>query len=176
MTTYTKEQILRIGGNAWTHPATDEERLYLNDWPTLIGLEISRYNTGNICCSTLDGEGISNARARDILGTVTKVWWSDVDNQIHITAYTRGRYADRVPGWIRDGIADAVQRAAVEQNDDDDQDSNPATGIVTQLRAAGRTVREIAEMVGVSVSSIYRWARGICRPRPTNLAALVAIA
>jgi hypothetical protein len=116
--TYTKDQMIRIGGNAWTHPSTGEVRVYFNSWPELIGLEVSRYNTGNICGATLDGESISNARARDILGVVTKVWWSDADNQIHITAYRTGRYADSVPGWIRDGIGEAVKASETTTQED----------------------------------------------------------
>lgn len=174
---YTRQQIIAIGGSEWTHPGTGEIRIYINDWPALIGLDVNRYGTGNISSATLDGERISNARARDILGTVTRVWWSDADSKIHIRHYTTGRYADQVPGWIHDGIATAVKASEPQPSDDEEPPAgSPATGIVAQLRSAGSTVRQIAEMVGVSISTIYRWARGICRPRPANLATLTALA
>ena len=50
-----------------------------------------------------------------------------------------------------------------------------AVGIIATLRAAGRSVREIAAAVGVHSSTVYRWSRGAFRPQPQRLAALAAI-
>lgn len=111
MNTYTAQQIEAIGGRAWTK--NDKHRVYLNNdvWLALIGLETSHYNTGNISGATLNGEHISNAAAKDIIGAVSKVYWDAVDNQIHILIY-RNRYSDQVPGWIRDAVAAAVANTA----------------------------------------------------------------
>lgn len=109
MTTYTADQIEALGGHRWTK--ADKDRVYLNVevWAALIGLETSHYGTGNISGATLDGEAISNARAKDILGCIDKVFWDSTDGQIHITGY-HNRYFDQVPGWIRDAIAEAVKQ------------------------------------------------------------------
>lgn len=112
--TYTKKQIAAIGGNEWTSPR-GEVRLYLNDWPALIGMEVERYGTGNISSAAIGGDRLSNSRARDILQVVESVYWSSADQLIHIWIMTcHGRYADTVPGWIRDGIADAVAKLPAE--------------------------------------------------------------
>lgn len=171
MTTYTAEQIEAIGGHRWTK--ADKDRVYVNKdiWTKLIGLEVSNYNSGNISGATLDGDRISNSAAYDILTGVEKVYWDSADNQIHIIGF-RNRYFDRTATWIRDGIAEAV---AALPSDDDDKDEPTAAEQVNTLRQAGRSARDIAEMIGVAISTIYRWARGICQPRPINAAALAAL-
>lgn len=47
--------------------------------------------------------------------------------------------------------------------------------MIAQLRAAGRTVRQIAAAIGVHASTVYRWARGAFRPAAARLAALTAL-
>lgn len=188
MRNYTAEQITAIGGQHWTKGGHDRVYLNANIWARLIGLEISYYGTGNISSATLDGESIANGRARDILGCIDKVYWDATDSQIHITIY-RNRYSDRVPGWIRAGIAEAVD--ALDKTDDSNGNQSDATdtsaapeqtnrpepaAFIAALRTAGRTIAQIAALVGVSISTIYRWAHGTCQPLPTNAAALAALA
>jgi Homeodomain-like domain len=172
MTTYTAEQIEAIGGNRWRKNGMDRVYLDSNVWAALIGLEIGYYNSGNISWAQLNGEDISNGRARDILGCIGKVYWDSIDGRIHITVY-RNRYSGEVPGWIRAAIAKAV--AALKDNGDATGGESAAT-IITGLRETGRTVRQIAEAVGVSISTVYRWALGVSQPRPTNALALAALA
>lgn len=167
-TTYTAEQIEAIGGRRWAK--TDGTlRVYINEdvWAALIGLRVERYRTGNISSAHLRGERISNSRAGRAL-TTTKVYWQD--GKIWITKDAE------LAADIRAAIAQAV--AALTSDDDEPTDGGQGdtAGTVNRLRQAGRTVREIAEMVGVSASTIYRWARGVCSPRPTNAAALAALA
>ena len=57
------KQLEETIGTKWENYG--KSRLYL-DWHTLIRLELSYYNTGNISEARLDGEKISNSRARDI--------------------------------------------------------------------------------------------------------------
>lgn len=68
-------RLLDMGGNLWEKAG--HSRIYLNNLAHLYGLEISRYNTGNISHATLDGEKISNNSARKILGSLydAKVWF-----------------------------------------------------------------------------------------------------
>lgn len=72
---YTKDQMLAIAGKPWTS-GNGKTRVYFNDWPQMIGLEIDRYRTGNISDATLGGKHISNAAAGRLLAG-TKVYWED---------------------------------------------------------------------------------------------------
>jgi hypothetical protein len=134
MTTYTASQITGIGGREW-RKADDTLRVYINAdvWAPMVGLDVDHYNSGNISCATLDGQEISNGRARDILGCIDKVYWDSADGQIHILVY-RNRYSDQVPGWIREAIARSV--AALDKHDDT---STPAAA--EQITAPEGTLR-----------------------------------
>lgn len=134
MNTYTPQQIIRIGGREWSK--NGKHRIYLNPdtWAPMIGLELTHYNTGNICGAWLDGEEISNSRARDILTCISSVYLDVNDNKIHIYGQP-GRYWDQVPGWIR-------------------------TAIATQVAATQPlTTREAATKLGVSPRTIQRRAQ-----------------
>ena len=73
--TITAQQILDLGGREWIG-GNGQRRIYLNEWHELAGLEISRYKSGNISYAAVNGERISNNRAR-VLASAS-VWW-DVD-------------------------------------------------------------------------------------------------
>jgi len=64
-----------IGGNLWEK--NGRSRVYMNDLVGLYGLEVSRYNTGNISSALLRGERISNSRATKIVGHLAyaKLYW-----------------------------------------------------------------------------------------------------
>lgn len=67
--------------NTWT--ARDgSTRRYINNWHTLAGLELGRYNTGNIRWACLNDEKISNTQANRILNQ-TRVWIDDQDG-VHV--------------------------------------------------------------------------------------------
>ncbi|MGA3524153.1 helix-turn-helix domain-containing protein [Melissospora conviva] len=169
MSTYTADQITRIGGREWTG-ANGAHRVYINEdvWTALVGLEIDRYKSGNIQHAELNGEKISNARAARL--AAIKVYWQD--GRILITR--DAELADDIRAAIAKAVADS--EPAADDQDDDTGAENTAGRTVAALRSAGRTVREIAEMVGVSATTIYRWVHGVCRPRPVNAAALAALA
>lgn len=61
----TREQMIAIGGKPW-QPKQGPERIYLNEWHEMAGLEIERYHTGNIKSAYLDGEKISNIKAYNL--------------------------------------------------------------------------------------------------------------
>lgn len=73
--TMTVEQLVAVGGSEWQRG--DKHRVYFNDLASLYGLEVSRYNTGNISGARLNGEEISNGQARKLISTlqVAKLWW-----------------------------------------------------------------------------------------------------
>lgn len=68
----------------WTHPSTGEVRHYVNGWQELIGLEIERYGTGNIRWAFLNGEKISNTKARRVGGK----FWIDESGNIHADRFS----------------------------------------------------------------------------------------
>lgn len=101
-TTFTAEQIQAIGGSPW-HKDDGTLRVYLNDWVQFIGLEVSRYKSGNISSATLNGQPISNGKAARLLAA--KVYWEG--GTIHIT---RGSVAEDYRDELLAGIANAVAR------------------------------------------------------------------
>jgi hypothetical protein len=66
---YTAEQLVNVGGSLWEKGAM--RRVYFNDLIELFGLNVSRYNSGNISSASLNGEGISNSRAREIISSLS---------------------------------------------------------------------------------------------------------
>jgi len=79
---FTVENMVAIGGSRWTKYGHD--RVYLDNWAELIGLEIGRYKSGNIHWACLGGEKISNSEAYRILGQVSKVYFDAADRKVHI--------------------------------------------------------------------------------------------
>lgn len=83
--TYTKEQIKAVGGNIWEKNGM--ARAYFNDLPGIYGLEVERYNTGNIRNAKLDGEYCSNSEARRLIGKMGmgdgKLWYDFADGEFH---------------------------------------------------------------------------------------------
>jgi len=191
MSTYTAEQIIRIGGKEWRKG--DRHRVYINRHvlQRLLGMEVRYYHTGNIRHAELRGQHISNSEARRILGS--EIFWED--GELHILTASH---------WHRQDIIDAINAAiaATEPQKDDDTDGGQggdATGAteqgaaeqaaapqqtataemaisrLTALRQAGRTAREIAQMIGCAVSTVYRWLRGVHRPSARYAAIIAAI-
>ena len=99
--------------NEWVHPRTGETRRYVQNWPELIGLEIARYNTGNISGAWLNGEKIPNNRAGSILAV--KVWL-DENDEIHVDN-VKPRVEAYIHGYeIKEAVAAAyVPPTAAEQ-------------------------------------------------------------
>lgn len=76
-TTVTREQAIKAGGQLWEKYG--KSRVYFNGLAELMGLEVARYNTGNICSASFRGEHVSNSEAKRIIGRLTfaKFWWED---------------------------------------------------------------------------------------------------
>lgn len=62
-------------GNRWQKAGHD--RIYFNDLEAWYGLELDYYKTGSICSAKLDGERISNNKARKIGSALgwSKIWY-----------------------------------------------------------------------------------------------------
>lgn len=192
--TYTDEQIIRIGGREWCRSGI--RRIYLNGCAERAGLEIATYRHGGIKSAWLNGERVSNAKAAEISYVLDRVWWSPEDGRIHVdlrrVRETRelhqalDRLADEIARQV-DALADAPADEpanepadepadeAADEAADDEQPSTDPVHRVAELRQAGRTVREIAQMIGCAVSTVYRWLRGVHRPSARYAAILAAI-
>lgn len=72
----TVEKLTAAGGSEWE--SGDNHRVYFNDLPELYGLQAERYGTGNISSAKLDGQKISNSKARKIESGLFggKVWYN----------------------------------------------------------------------------------------------------
>jgi hypothetical protein len=72
--------LIKLGGREWK---TDKHyRIYFNDikkrYFELIKLEVGYYKTGNVSWATVNGNGISNSTAREILNSVIGKLYYDV--------------------------------------------------------------------------------------------------
>lgn len=84
---YSLEALLAVGGKEWKKDAM--HRVYFNDLPDLFGLKTSHYNTGNVSSASIDGQSISNARAREISSSLamSKVWYDLADQEFHFRVH-----------------------------------------------------------------------------------------
>jgi len=100
-------------GNRWVHPKSGETRYYIDveKAAQFGGLEIDRYNTGNICWSALDGETISHAKAGRILNRVEKVWYTE-DGQVHFKFNPCGS-DDHDAFWQK--VKESIEKALAEE-------------------------------------------------------------
>lgn len=105
---WTAETMTAIGGNRWTRDGHD--RVYFNNWADLAGLEVSRYNTGNISSAAWQDEFLSNRQAGLILGALDKIWFDAADGKIHARyGYTSPRIGrETVFAAAVDGIRTAI--------------------------------------------------------------------
>lgn len=105
---FTAEQIIAIGGQRWTRGNVD--RVYINEsvWMRLIGLEISRYGSGNISSAALSGEEISNSHAKGLISAVGKVYWDSASGRVYVQTELP-RYADEVTALILDAVDAAIE-------------------------------------------------------------------
>jgi translation initiation factor IF-1 len=92
--------------NEWT-ARNGQVRRYVNNWTRIMGLDYDCYNTGNIRAATVNGEAISNAACRRILGA--KVWL-DADDTVHVD-YWAEHYA-----MTAAQVKETVERVYTEQN------------------------------------------------------------
>ncbi|MFB7222420.1 hypothetical protein [Streptomyces sp. NPDC056227] len=98
----TVANIKAIGGNEWIRGSY--HRVYLNDWTEFAGIEVSRYNTGNISSASIGGRGIANGRAHDLLGTVSKVYFDATDGHLYVEHHGARAYEIRYLDGDRDTL------------------------------------------------------------------------
>jgi hypothetical protein len=89
----TADNIKAIGGNEWIRGSY--HRIYLNDWHQYAGIEITRYNTGNISSASLGGRSIANGRAYGLLDAVSKVYFDVTDGHLYVQHHGADAYEIR---------------------------------------------------------------------------------
>jgi hypothetical protein len=95
---FTVETMTAIGGSRWTKNGMD--RVYINSWAGLAGIETSNYNTGNIAAAWFQGEEISNSQAYKMLSSIDKVWFDTADGKLHCRyGFGESRVASREELW-----------------------------------------------------------------------------
>lgn len=81
------ERLLQGGAKRWTKYGKD--RIYLRDFlKENSGLEIERYNSGNISSAKLNGEKISNSMAGILLNCIDKAYY-DIEKDSFYTGESR---------------------------------------------------------------------------------------
>ncbi|NUP24160.1 MAG: helix-turn-helix domain-containing protein [Streptomyces sp.] len=106
---FTTDSMVAIGGNRWQRNGMD--RVYLNDWADLAGIDVSYYGTGNISSASWQGEHISNSQAAKLLGSIDKVWYDTADGKLHCRyGYATSRVAtpDEVWAAVVTGVRAAI--------------------------------------------------------------------
>ncbi|MGW8702309.1 hypothetical protein ACWGOK_36210 [Streptomyces eurythermus] len=103
---YTAETMTAIGGRRWQKNGMD--RVYLNDFEIVPGLELDHYKSGSISGAWLDGEKISHAEGGRLGTAVDKVYFDAADGKVHIKwgwgnprSLDRDEIADRIFGAVR---------------------------------------------------------------------------
>lgn len=107
---YTVETMTAIGGRRWQKNGND--RVYLNGFEVIPGLELDRYKSGSISGAWLDDEKVSNAEGGRLATAVDKVYFDAADGKVHIKwgwgaprTLDRNEIATRISASIRTAIA-----------------------------------------------------------------------
>ncbi|MGQ4513678.1 hypothetical protein [Streptomyces sp. DW26H14] len=106
---FTVDTMTAIGGRRWQKNGMD--RVYLNAFETVPGLELDHYKSGHISGATLDGENISNAEGSRLATAVDKVYFDAADGEVHIKwGWSQPRSLDRdeIVARIFAGVRTAV--------------------------------------------------------------------
>lgn len=81
---YTVEDLMAMGAKRWQKAGYD--RLYLNNAGLkLAGLEISRYNTGNVSSAKLNGEKVSNTKGSNMASIVERAYIDLTTGKLYCT-------------------------------------------------------------------------------------------
>ena len=65
-----------------------KDRIYLNDWFEAAGVEVTRYNTGNVSSFYINGRKVANGRFGSL--RTIKVWFKPEDGKVKVQ-YNDGR-------------------------------------------------------------------------------------
>ncbi|MFF9631713.1 hypothetical protein [Streptomyces fradiae] len=106
----TIETMTAIGGRRWQKNGMD--RVYLNAFETVPGLELDHYKSGSISGAWLDDEKVSNAEGGRLATAVDKVYFDAADGKVHIKwgwgtprSLDRDEIATRIFAALRTAVA-----------------------------------------------------------------------
>lgn len=102
----TVEALVKVGGREWQKAG--RHRVYFQDCARWYGLEVNRYNTGNISSARLDGDTISNSHARQI---DTRLSWAKVYYDVGLGQFQGQDIAQADLGRIVERIKAAVAQS-----------------------------------------------------------------
>jgi len=74
------QRLIGIGGSEWIKDGYHRIYFNLDIMTEMIGLDLSFYKTGNIQSARLNGETISNSKAKGLLMSINGKFWYDVKN------------------------------------------------------------------------------------------------
>lgn len=107
---FTVDTMTAIGGRRWQKNGMD--RVYLNDFETVPGLELGHYKSGNIHYAYLDDEKISNTEGGRLATAVDKVYFDATDGKVYIKwgwgnprVLDRDEIAGRIFAAVRTAVA-----------------------------------------------------------------------
>lgn len=106
MATYTAEQIESIGGSRWIRGS--KNRVYINNWHEMVGLDVEYHLSGSVLSATLNGEKISNREADGVADA--KVYWENgsIHTGLATLAETVGLEGDKLVAQLLEAIAQRV--------------------------------------------------------------------
>ena len=89
------------GGNRWQKGGRD--RIYFDTRNALVGLETSRYKTGNISSATFKGKAISNSEARRLIVAAldTKMYYDVATGVIHYGKSGNAKFDELLEGYVK---------------------------------------------------------------------------
>lgn len=81
------DALIEIGGRRWQKNGSD--RIYFNDLYTWMGLSVTAYKTGNVASAKLNGESISNTKARRIMQELAacKLYYDVAEGQFKTSGF-----------------------------------------------------------------------------------------
>jgi hypothetical protein len=103
------EKMKKIGGKEWQ--TGNHHRIYFNNLIKWFGLECTLYGTGNISSASLNGENISNVRAREIAMCLNsgKVWYDVNEKEFYFNIRNCRTYAALLGQTIIDNIESKLE-------------------------------------------------------------------
>lgn len=90
------EKLKAVGGSEWIRD--EHHRIYFNldVMVKMIELELGFYKTGNISSARLDGEQISNSKAKQILNSINGKFYYDVKSDGWKSTLPSAEWAKRI--------------------------------------------------------------------------------
>ena len=100
----SREDKIIEAGSLWEKYG--KRRVYFNDLANRVFSDLDHYNTGNISYAEIDGEKISNSRAKRIMADLQwgKIWY-DIDAREFCSKGIHEDHVDRIVESIEDEIA-----------------------------------------------------------------------